>query len=252
MSKATDSLEADRAELLKLCSGLTEADWRAESGCEGWTVQDVVSHMAALYWLVVDRSKLPDVGDLPTERAQDVYVEQRRAMTAEQVLADYESVSAAALPALAGLDGQTFELPLGDLGTYQAGVVPTAYSFDHYVHIRMDLFEPRGPLAGPRPPSDDLRLVPTLDWVQAALPQQSAAAIAELPGSIEFAITGAGTRTLTVGSGAPLGRVTTDSDAFVRAITGRSDWSSAVIETSAEGLTPELLTPELLTQLKVF
>ncbi len=174
MSKATDSLEADRAELLTICAGLSEADWAKESGCSGWTVQDVVSHMAALYWLMVDRSKLPDAADLPTEQAQDFYVEQRRSMSPAQVLADYESVSTAALPALAGLDGQKFELPLGDLGTYRAEVVPTAYSFDHYVHIRMDLFAPRGPLTGPLPPSDDRRLVPSLDWVQEALPQQSA------------------------------------------------------------------------------
>src|SRR5271166_3816284 len=115
MSKSTDGLESDRAALLEICAGLTEADWRAESGCEGWTVQDVVSHMGALFWLVVDRKKLPDVSGLPTERAQDVYVQDRRRMAAEEVLADYESVSAAALPVLASLDGQDFEIPLGDL-----------------------------------------------------------------------------------------------------------------------------------------
>lgn len=98
MSKATDALEADRADLLRICAGLSEADWREDSGCGGWTVQDVVSHMAALCWLVVDRSKLPDVTGLPTERAQDVYVEQRRSMTPAEVVADYESVSLAALP----------------------------------------------------------------------------------------------------------------------------------------------------------
>src|SRR6516162_2431145 len=106
MSKVTDGLEADRAALLGICAGLSDADWRAKSGCAGWTVQDVVSHMAALYWFTVDQSKLPDATDLPTEEAQEVYVADRRWMTPEQVVADYESVSAAALPVLAGLDGQ--------------------------------------------------------------------------------------------------------------------------------------------------
>lgn len=244
MSKATDSLEADRAELLTICAGLSEADWAKESGCSGWTVQDVVSHMAALYWLVVDRSKLPDAADLPTERAQDVYVEQRRSMTPAEVLADYESVSAAGLTALAGLDGQKFELPLGDLGTYRAEVVPTAYSFDHYVHIRMDLFAPRGPLTGRVPPSDDRRLVPTLDWVQEALPQQSAQAISTLPGSIEFEISGPGGRTFAVGSGESPGRVTTDADTFIRAVTQRASWDSVLVEGS--------LDRAVLGQLKVF
>lgn len=247
MTMATDGLEADRAALLEICAGLGEADWRAPSGCAGWTVQDVVAHMGALYWLTVDRKKLPDVADLPTERAQDVYVEHRRSMTAEQVLADYESVSAAAIPRLANLGAQDFELPLGDLGTYHASVVPTAYSFDHYVHIRMDLFAPRGPLTGPPPPSDELRLVPVLDWIAAALPQQNADAVAGLPGVVEFVITGPGARTIEAGSGAPLGQVAMTAPAFIKAITQRGDWGEAEFKSAGDQL-----TPATLAGLKVF
>jgi uncharacterized protein (TIGR03083 family) len=248
VTNAIDGLEADRAELLKLCAELTDADWAAPSGCSGWRVQDVVSHMGALFWLVVDRSKLPDIGDLPTERAQDAYVDHRRSMTAQQVVADYEEVSAAAIPVLASLIGQTFEIPLGDLGTYQAQTIPTAYSFDHYVHIRMDLFPPRGPLTASPPPSDELRLTPALDWAQAALPQQSAAAISDLPGSIEFVITGPAARTISIGTGNPLGQVSLDAPAFLRSITARSDWAAATIESAPQ----TTLTPALLSRLKVF
>ncbi len=250
MTNAIDGLEADRAELLKICAEFTDADWAADSGCSGWRVQDVVSHLGALYWLVVDRSKLPDVGDLPTERAQDAYVDHRRSMSAQEVLADYEAVSAAALPVLRSLIGQTFKVPLGDLGTYPAQAIPTAYSFDHFVHIRMDLFSPRGPLAGQQPASDDLRLGPALDWVQSALTQQNQAAIAELPGSIEFVITGPAARTITIGQGQgegegePLGRVTLDAPDFLRSISARADWSTAAIEGN--------LAPATLASLKVF
>src|SRR5215469_13896717 len=243
MSKATDGLEADRAALLEICAGLSQADWQAPSGCSGWTVQDVVSHMAALYWLIVDRRKLPKVTGLSTERAQDVYVEDRRSMTAEQVVADYESVSTAALPVLESFDGQEFEVPLNDLGTYKATVVPTAYSFDHYVHIRMDLFAPRGPLAGPPPPSDELRLGPVLDWVAEALPQQSADALASLPGAIEFVLTGPAARPIRAGSGEPLGQVTMAAPAFLASITQRADWSEAEIKTTGDALTPAMLAP---------
>lgn len=241
MSKTTDSLIADRAELLKICSGLSEADWQAESGCAGWTIADVVSHLGALFWLVVDPKKLPDVTGLPTERAQDAYVEQRRSLSPAELLADYESVSEAAMPILDSLDGQDFEIPLGDLGTYKAGTVPTAYSFDHYVHIRMDLFAPRGPLAGEPPPSDDVRLAPTLDWVEAALPQQNAEVIDGLPGSFTFAISGPGARAIEVGSGESLGQVSLDSPAFVRAITGRGNWDGARIKAASGELSPALL-----------
>ncbi len=247
MTNAIDGLEADRAELLKVCADLTEADWAAESGCRGWRVQDVVSHMGALFWLVVDRSKLPDIGDRPTERAQDAYVDHRRSMSAQEILADYESVSAAALPILGSLIGQTFEVPLGDLGTYQAQAIPTAYSFDHLVHIRMDLFAPRGPLAGPAPALDEVRLAPALDWAQAALPQQSKAAIEALPGSIEFVITGPGARTIKAGDGEPAGQVTLDAPSFLRSVTARADWTTDGIEISGASL-----TPAVLATLKVF
>jgi uncharacterized protein (TIGR03083 family) len=245
VTNAIDGLEADRAELLKICAGLTEADWAAPSGCDGWRVQDVVSHMGALFWLVVDRSKLPDTGDLPTERAQDAYVDQRRSMSAQEVMADYESVSAAALPVLGSLLGQTFEVPLGDLGTYQAKTLPTAYSFDHYVHIRLDLFGPRGPLTATPPPSDELRLAPALDWVQAALPQQSAKALSELNGEVEFVITGPAARTIKAGEGESLGQVKIEAQAFLSAITARSTWDGI----EATGAT---LTPAILSGLKVF
>ena len=247
MTQAIDGLEADRAALLEICAGLRDEDWSAPSGCAGWTVQDVVAHMGALYWLVVVQTKLPDVGDLPTERAQDLYVEHRRSMSAKEVLADYESVSAAALPRLSSMGRLDFEMPLGDLGTYKANMIPTAYSFDHYVHIRLDLFEPRGPLTGPPPPSEEPRLVPVLDWVAAALPQQSAEAVASLPGVVEFVITGPGARRIEVGSGDPAGQVSMTAPAFVKSVTQRGDWAVAEITPAGDGL-----TQASLSRLKVF
>ena len=60
---AVDALQADRDTLLAVCAGLRDEDWSAPSGCEGWTVKDVVGHVGALFWLVVDQSKLPDASD---------------------------------------------------------------------------------------------------------------------------------------------------------------------------------------------
>src|SRR5437763_1956423 len=82
---ATEALKADRAALLDIGSQLEDGEWAAPSGCAGWTVKDVVAHMGALYALVVDRSTLPDVGDVPTEQAQEVYVESRRAWSPGEV-----------------------------------------------------------------------------------------------------------------------------------------------------------------------
>ena len=107
-STAIEGLRADREAILGVCRALSPADWSAESGCAGWTVQDVVAHVGGLFWVVVDPATLPDTSDLPTERAQDAIVEIRRSMSSEQVLADYEAVSIKALEALAGLAGPGF------------------------------------------------------------------------------------------------------------------------------------------------
>jgi uncharacterized protein (TIGR03083 family) len=246
-STAIEAVRADRAALLEICAGLSDAEWNARSGCAGWSVQDLIAHLGALFWLVVDASVLPDAAGLTTERAQDHYVEARRSWTSAGVLADYESVSSKALDALAVLAGQDFEVPLGDLGTYPASAVPNAYAFDHYTHIREDLHSPRGPLTRQPPPADELRLSPAIDWAQAALPQQNSGALAALTAAVDIDLTGPGGRTIRLGTGEPASRLSSDTPSFVRWITQRSSWSAEGVEVS--GNDQDLA---LLRTLKVF
>src|ERR1700677_4191189 len=166
---ALDALRADRDALLGICKGMNEATFAAPSGCDGWTVKDVVAHMGALFQMVVDSSLLPDTTGLPTEQAQARLVDNRRPWTPDQVVADYESVSAEAVERLAGLEGQDFALDLGDLGPSPADLLLNAYAMDHFIHIRADLHLPRGPLTTPAPPSDSFHLAPVLDWFEAAI-----------------------------------------------------------------------------------
>jgi uncharacterized protein (TIGR03083 family) len=235
MNQAMDALQADRAELLRLCAALDESGWRSESGCPGWSVQDLVAHMGTLFWAVVDPSVLPDVTGLPTEAAGEVFVQARRSQSAAQVLDDYAAVSEKAVAALAGFAGADFEVPLGDLGTYPAGLLPSAFCFDHYTHIRADLFAPRGPLSGPLPPSDELRLQPTLEWIEAALPQQNRPLVDGLAGPAEIVITGTAARVIRVGppDGPISARVSSEADACVRWITQRASWEDVGVR--AEG-----------------
>jgi uncharacterized protein (TIGR03083 family) len=245
MSTAVDGLRADRAALVDICGGLSPADWAAPSGCEGWSVQDLVAHLGALFWAVVDPSRLPDISGMATEEAQEACVRARRDLSAASVLADYVDVSEKALPRLAGMAGLDIEVPLGDLGTYPASVLPSAFSFDHYTHIRADLFRPRGPLAGPPPPSDELRLAPTLDWVEAALPQQNPA-LAEAA-SYELQVTGVCPRVIRFGSGQVMATVSSDAESFVRWVTQRAGWEELGVQ--AVGDAPALAAAR---KLKVF
>jgi hypothetical protein len=195
-SAAIKALEAERLALLEICAGLTDADWKADSGCAGWSVQDVVAHLGALFWLVVDPSALPDASSLPTERAQDVYVE--------------------------------------DFGTYPASALPNAYCFDHYIHIRADLFAPRGPLTGSPPPSDERRLVPTVSWIATALPQQNVDLLAALTGSVEIEVRGPGSRTIHLGWGEPTAWISSDAPALARWITQRATWEETGTEAAGD------------------
>jgi uncharacterized protein (TIGR03083 family) len=246
-SSALKAIEADREALLTLFQGVDDSVWSQDSGCPGWTVQDLVSHMACSFWLAVDMSKLPDSAGLPAERAADLYVESRRSMTPAEILADYESASARGLELLAAVQSQDVEVPLGDVGTYPASVVPTAYAFEHYVHIRYDMFAPDGPFGGEPPASDELRLGPTLDWIEAALPQQNSELLGGMNKAVEVRLSGVDGRTVHIGDGDVAGQIDSDAAAFVRWVTQRGSWES--LDVNAQG---DPGTLEVVRQLNVF
>ncbi len=248
MNGALRAIEEDRKAVLALCRQIPHAVWAKDSGCPGWSVQDLVSHMACSFWLAVDRSKLPDPGGLPAERAADLYVDARRSMTPDEVVADYEQVSLRGLEMLAAVADQDFEVPLGDVGTYRASMVPAAFAFEAFVHLRYDLFSPDGPLEGEPPPADELRLAPTLDWIEASLPQQNASLLDTLGKSVAVRLDGLCAQTLNIGGGTDVAaHITTDSLAFVRWVTQRGTWED--LDVRAEG---DPSTLELIRKLRVF
>jgi uncharacterized protein (TIGR03083 family) len=232
MYDAVAAVMADRAALLEIGRGLTPGQWQAPSGCRGWSVQDVVAHLATEFWTVVDPSQLPDATGQSLERAMETLVESRRGLSPEALLDDYEQVSRTGLERLAGLAGLDMLVPLADAGTYPAAVLPAAYAFDHYTHIRADLFPPRGPLDGEPPPSDELRTGSALDWIEAALPQQNAQAAAQA--TLEIQVTGVGGRSIAFGSGPVKATVISDAPAFVRWVTQRGSWADLGVRAAGD------------------
>jgi len=233
MSDVIEVIRTDRDALVEIGHGLSVQQWQAPSGCLGWRVQDVVSHLATTFWALVDRTQLPDIEGLSFEQGAEAMVQARRQLTPDAVLTDYEQVSSIALdqvlPAMATLD---MEIPMGDAGTYPASMLAYAYAFDHYVHIRQDLFAPRGPLDGTPPPSDEPRLSATLDWIEAALAQQNPAAAGQA--TLEFVLTGPAARTISFGSGAAKGSATSDVPAFIRYVTQRGSWDELGVQASGD------------------
>lgn len=246
------ALTADRRAVLEVCQDLGEGEWTAPSGCAGWSVQDVVAHLCAGFWTVVDPASLPDLSRQSFEEAQEVLVAARRQLRPDQVLDDYAEVSEKALAVLAGLaelPDDALEVPLGDVGTYPARLIPSAFAFDHYTHLRADLFAPRGRLVGPPPPPDAVRLDAVLDWIEAALPQQNRDLVDGLSGAVDVQSTGVVTRTLRLGAaaGPSVATLASDADALVWWITRRGTWEDHGVR--AEG---DPTTLERLRDLRVF
>lgn len=235
MTDAIEALAADRAVLLEICAGLTDGEWKADSGCSRWSVQDLVTHLGAGFQAVVDPAALPDTHGLPFERAQDAIVEARRGLTPGEVVAHYTEVSEKALGVLRDLAAADFEVPLGDAGTYPASALPAAFCFDHYTHIRADLFAPRGPLAGPPPPADEPRVGHAIDWIEAAIGQQNQPLLTGLAHGAEIVLSGADPRTIRVGpGGAPAASLRSDAEAFLRWVTQRATWEQAGVEAAGD------------------
>jgi uncharacterized protein (TIGR03083 family) len=240
-SSALKAIEADREALLELFRGVDDSVWTQDSGCPGWTVQDLVSHMACSFWLAVDMSKLPDSAGLPAERAADLYVESRRSMTSAEILADYESASARGLELLAAVQDQDVDVPLGDVGTYPASLLPAAYAFEHYVHIRYDMFAPDGPFDTEPPASDELRLAPTLDWIEAALPQQNSGLLSGMDKAVAVRLSGVDGRTVQIGDGEVAGQIDCDAAVFVRWVTQRGSWESLGVDAQGDPATLDVI-----------
>ncbi len=203
MSSAIKAIEADRNTLLALCRDLDDWVWAKASGCPGWTVQDLVSHMACSFWLAVDPAHLPDPAGLAAERAADVYVESRRSMTPARFWPTTNSVSAKGLELLAAVGGPRHWgraarrdcRDLSGVGRRRPAPLPLSTTCTS----GSTSSQPAGPLNGEPPASDELRLAPTLEWIEAALPQQNSKLLDGMDEAVEIRLTGVSARTLRIG-----------------------------------------------------
>lgn len=245
MSKqAIIGLEAEIARATQLFASLTDAEWQAPSGCDGWRVQDVAQHMASVYQQIAAPDTI-DAGDSgKAEEAAEVPVRDRRDWTPEQVVAAYDEWSEKGLVALSALQEPPMAetvVPLSDLGSHPMHLLGNAIAFDHYCHLRHDIgaaVERAGGL-----PHDADVLAATLEWMLAGLPQMCARELAAAPhqpinlvfdgpAASSFCLTpGAGTADaawiVAVGADDDAPVVRTTAHDFVSWGTKRSDWRSS-------------------------
>jgi Mycothiol maleylpyruvate isomerase N-terminal domain len=91
MSQA--GLEAVRLaveEVKAVISSLTDDEWAMQSGCEAWTVKELVAHMSSNYKEICEPSPPPaEPISLPAERLMDMLVEPRKEWSNAEVRDEY-------------------------------------------------------------------------------------------------------------------------------------------------------------------
>lgn len=175
---------------------LTQDEWSLPSGCQGWSVKDLVAHMSSNFKEVVEPSPPPpEPLDLPAERVMDLLVEPRKDWSNAEVLDEYLRYCDGAVAVLTALQDEPLAstvIPLSDLGSYPMNQLADAFAFDHYCHLRIDLLQPTGPVARELPAVDDDLVAPAVGWMLTGLPRMQPGLEQQLDGSIRLALTGAG------------------------------------------------------------
>ncbi|HEY5172883.1 MAG TPA: maleylpyruvate isomerase family mycothiol-dependent enzyme [Acidimicrobiia bacterium] len=207
---AVDGFRAEREAILTIAKGITAEEWLLPSACAGWTVRDVVGHMACTLHGVIDPAFLPDTTS-GTERAMEPAVAERRSWPIEAVIEEYESYSEQAANVFASVQDAPLSetmLPMGELGTHPMSILPSTFLFDGYTHLRNDILVPNGPIDRPQPPRDEMRLRPTIEWMLAGLPWMCADALGGIVDRpIVLELDGPGGGTWTIAPGGNAGRV---------------------------------------------
>ena len=194
--EALESMKRSVAEVEQVITSLSAEEWTLPSGCDGWTVKDLVAHMSSNYKEVVEPSPPPDEPlDLPAERMMDLLVEPRTDWTHEQVRDEYLRYCDGAVAAMGALQEEPLAstvIPLADLGSYPMHQLADAYAFDHYCHLRIDLLAPHGPIERDVPAADDALVGPAVGWMLTGIPQMQPGLERELGGRLRLQLTGPG------------------------------------------------------------
>src|SRR5260370_13991956 len=124
------ALRAEREAVLEFFGALSREEWDAPSGCPGWSVKGVLSHMSAAMhgcftpWFIgLMRTK-------ELERSSDRDVEKRSDRAPEKVLAEYRFWSARYLniqPLMKATRLVQETLPLCEMYLYPLDSLPSAF-----------------------------------------------------------------------------------------------------------------------------
>ena len=213
----------EQTRLLRLLSGLTDDQWRAPTDCDGWSVRDIVAHLAGAAagtasvrelvrqaWLA---RRLGAEGDL-VDRMNQVQISERAALSSAELSTDLERRGRAGTAARRRLPTALLAVrfPFGPpLGTRPLGyLMGRIYTRDAWMH-RIDLARATG---------EPLELTEEHDG---ALVQDVVAEWSAGHGTpYELTLTGAAGGSWRAGEPPASGRLRMDAVEFARAVSGRT------------------------------
>lgn len=170
------AFRAQRADVLAFCESLAPADWRMDSRAAGWSITDVVAHMATGCHALFTPKALKIMRGNDIEGVNEELVAAGRDRTPAQILAEYRRWSWAfgsVVPAMTHAPLARLQMPVSELGRFPARVLASSLVFDHHTHLSHDI----APALGrPVPTTDANRMAAVLEWMTAVLANQLTAA----------------------------------------------------------------------------
>jgi uncharacterized protein (TIGR03083 family) len=109
-----DTLEEEWGSIADLCAGLSDSEWKTETECPGWSVQDNVSHLVGIEATIMGRPAPdhtpPDLPHIKNDigRSNEIWVDSRRARPGAEVLAEFETIAAERVAMLRAMDDAGF------------------------------------------------------------------------------------------------------------------------------------------------
>ena len=169
-----DALRRESEAVLSFCGGLSPDEWNAPSRAAGWTVRDVVAHLAAGSRLMFSLDVVELLRTRQVERFNDKLAAEREGMSPAELLAEYRTWAPRVARLLAVVTrgpGGSLPLRVGELGWYPARLVASALTFDAHTHLRHDIAPA---LDRPAPPTDGQRMAVAVEWLLALLEKLNA------------------------------------------------------------------------------
>jgi uncharacterized protein (TIGR03083 family) len=226
-------------------AGLDEEQWKRPTEVPGWSVQDNLTHITALEWLLIgrpapDHSVPDDLAHVKNDfgRSNEVFVDSRRALTGADALAEFEEVTAERIAQLRAFGPDDFSAdsftPVGP-GTVR-DLLPFRV-FDSWVHeqdMRRAVGVP-GHLDGSVAETAFERMAGSMPYVvgkKAAAPDGSTVVFElgpPLAHTLAIGVDGRASR-LDDAPAAPTVTITTDGETFTRLACGRVDGARALAD----------------------